>query len=147
MVIFSEYNVLTYNIAYAVKFCFPLLLVLLQPLQATLVGQVLDFEVLKGCLEAVAVGAGSHHSYHHRGVVLQPAVAHHSVVLIVKRVENLHRIESAYRLDTDVLHRLVHISRFVEWLSASQSRHCSREVVSSFSVISILLSSPPNQWE
>ena len=64
MVIFSEYNVLTYNIAYAVNFCSPLLLVLLQPLQATLVGQVLDFEVLESCLEAVAVGAGSHHSHH-----------------------------------------------------------------------------------
>ena len=77
MVIFSEYNVLTYNIAYAVKFCFPLLLVLLQPLQATLVGQVLDFEVLKGCLEAVAVGAFCAVCHHpttslHRVVLYQP---------------------------------------------------------------------------
>ncbi len=66
----------------------PLLLVLLQLLQATLVGQVFDFEVLEGCLEAVAVGAGRHHSHHHRGVVLQPAVAHRQT----SRKSPLHRV-------------------------------------------------------
>lgn len=42
-----------------------LLLVSLQPLQTTLIGQVLNLETLECSLEAVAVGAGSHHTYHH----------------------------------------------------------------------------------
>ena len=45
---------------------------------------MLDLEVLELCLEAVSVRAGSHHADHHRSIVLQPAVTHHYILLIIK---------------------------------------------------------------
>ena len=38
------------------------LLIILQPLKATLVGQVLNLEMLEFSLKAVTIGAGSHHT-------------------------------------------------------------------------------------
>ena len=58
-----------------------------------------DGEILKFGFEAVSVRAGTHYSYHDRMIVLQPRVAHHRVLLIIERVENLYGIQSAHRLN------------------------------------------------
>ena len=71
----------------------------LQPLQSSLVGQVLDLEVLELSLETLAVRTCCHHAHHDRCVVLHPAVAHHRVLLVIEGVEYLYGIQTAHSLD------------------------------------------------
>lgn len=59
---------------------------LLQPLQPSLVGQMLDLEVLELSLEALAVGTCCHHAHHDGGIVLHPAVAHHRVFFVIEGI-------------------------------------------------------------
>ena len=62
-----------------------------------------DPEALESGLEAVSVRAGSHHSDHYRGVVLQPAVAHHRILLVIERIEDLDRFQIEKKRDVLVL--------------------------------------------
>ena len=64
-------------------------------------------EMFKFCLEAITVGACSHHSHHHGRIVLQPTVTHHRVLLVIERVEYLNRIEPAHRLNPNKIYRLI----------------------------------------
>ena len=64
-----------------------------------------------------------------------------SPALIVESIQPKHNASSTasrYCSPSRLLVIEIHISRFVEWFSTSQSRHCSREVVCNLSVISIL---------
>ena len=49
--------------------------------------------------ESLSIGTGSHKPHHNRGVVLQPCISHHHILLIVERIEYLHGIEPPYGLD------------------------------------------------
>ncbi len=73
-------------------------LVFLQPLYPTQIGQMLDREIFKFSLETVTVRAGTHHSNHDRMIILQPSVAHHRILFIIKRIEYFHSVQSAYCL-------------------------------------------------
>ena len=66
-----------------------------------------DRKTLEISVEAVAVGAGSHYPDHDRAIVLQPSVAHHCVLLVIKRIENFHRIEPTDSLYPYERHGLV----------------------------------------
>ena len=64
-----------------------------------------------------------------------------SPALMVESIQPKHNASSTasrYCSPSGLLVVEIHISRFVEWFSMSHSRHCSREVVCSLSVISIL---------
>lgn len=84
-----------------------LLLILLQPLQAAKVRQMGNLKALETRLKAISIGTSRHHTNHYRGIVREVAIAHHHIVFIVKRVENLHRIKSAHRLNPNKIDTLV----------------------------------------
>ena len=84
-----------------------LFLIILQPLQTTLVRQVLYFEVFELHIEALTVWTCSHHTHLNRSIVLHPGIAHHGVSLVIERVEDFDGVETTNSLDPNVRHRLV----------------------------------------
>ena len=82
-------------------------LIFLKPIQTAPIRQMFYLEMFKCSLEAITVGACSHHPHHHGCIVLQPAVTHHRVFLVIERVEYLNRIEPAHRLNPNKIHRLI----------------------------------------
>ena len=72
--------------------------VFLQPFHPSLVRQMLDGEVFKSGIKAIAVRAGPHNPYHNRTVVLHPGVAHHCIFLVIKGIENFHGVQPAHSL-------------------------------------------------
>ena len=68
-----------------------------------------DLEAIECCLEAISIRAGSHHSHHYRSIVLQPAVPHHRIFLIIERIEYLDSIKPAHSLDPDIFYRLIQL--------------------------------------
>ena len=84
-----------------------LFLIVFKPLLTAHVGKVFNLELLENGLETVAVGACCHEADLDGSIVLHPCVAHHDVVLVVERIENLDGVQAAYGLNPDVGYGLV----------------------------------------
>lgn len=87
-----------------------LLIVLVEPFDATLVGKVLNLKVGEASLESLSVGACCYRSDLQRTVVLHPECAHHSVFLVVEAVEKFDSIESANSLEPKIRDRLLELN-------------------------------------
>lgn len=99
----------------------------LQPLQSSLVGQVLDLEVLKFGLEAFSVRTCCHHAHHDWRVVLHPAVAHHGVLLVIEGVEYLYGIQAAHSLDSHKRYGFVELDNAP--VAGVMGDHCTQVIL------------------
>ena len=68
---------------------------------------MLHLKMLELHVEALTIGTSSHHTHLNRGIVLHPGIAHQGIGLVVKRIEDLDGIQSAYGLDPNVRYWLI----------------------------------------
>lgn len=101
--------------------------VVFEPGGTYFVGEMGDFEIGEFCFEAVSVGAGGKHADFHGVIRFDPCVAHHSPVLIVKRVVDFDGVKASYRFYPDKFYGAV--ERYHAPVRGRMRHHCAEIIL------------------